>query len=83
MTLTAWVDARLAAFAPVIAPLLAKAIVQESGPVVIQVEAALASDENALAGRLQTALNGAVAQAMVNLPATIAQAIKNLLPFPL
>lgn len=78
MSITTWVDARLVAFAPV----LAKALIAQSGPLVTAENLKLTEIEIKLSHDLQAALGGAVAQAMTNLPAEIAQAIKGLLPFP-
>jgi hypothetical protein len=79
MSITTWVDARLAKMAP----LVAAAIMADDGPLVQQVQAMLAANEKALSTSLIQAIPSAVNSAVVNLPSQIAQAIKGLLPFPL
>jgi hypothetical protein len=81
MSLSSWVDARLATFAPV----LAKAVVADDGPLVAQVNTLIATNEAHLATQMTQALNSAVSQALKD-PATqamITTAVKNALPFPL
>jgi hypothetical protein len=78
MSLSSWVDARLAVFAPV----LAKAMIADDGPLVAQINTLIATNEAHLATQMTQALNTAVAQALAN-PATqamITTAVKNALP---
>jgi hypothetical protein len=75
VTLSTWVDARLANMAPAIAA----ALMADDGSLVAQIDAALGANEKAIVA----ALPGAISAAMVNLPNEITQAIKGLLPFPL
>jgi hypothetical protein len=81
MSLTSWVDARLALFAPAVA----KALIADDAPLLTQLITLVATNEAKLASQMTGALNTAVSQAMTN-PATqemITQAVKNALPFPL